>query len=257
VCIALHNSVKPGKAGAPAAVLPDVRSKIVIALVFILSIVTTAPYQLQIFLIYAGLLSWCAALMRVSLLYVITKASIVLPFSLVVAVGVPFFSAGETIEVFGVGMSVAGLWILAGVIMKSFLSAATLVLLVRTTSIDQLLRGLRGLGAPALLLDLLSLTYRYLFVLLDEAATLKQAAVARGYRPRWLPQAIIVGRLAGTLFLRSFYRAEHIYVAMRLRGYRQIMPYDKLSRLSFTNILFVVLFVLLLLSIRLIGPLPA
>ncbi len=176
-----------------------------------------------------------------------------LPFSLLVALGVPFFSAGETVACFGLELSVAGLWILAGVIMKSFLSAATLILLVTLTPINHLLQGLRGLGVPLLLLDLLNLTYRYLFVMLDEARTLKQAAIARGYKPKWLPQAIIIGRLAGALFLRSYYRAENIYAAMRLRGYQQIMPYDELPRYNLRKIVVVILFSILLISIRLSG----
>jgi cobalt/nickel transport system permease protein len=231
----------------------DVRCRILIALAFIVSIVSTAPHQLQIFLIYAGLLGWSAALTRVPLLYLVGKASIVLPFSLVVVLGVPFFSGGETVDILGLGLSITGLWILAGVMMKSFLSAATLVLLVHVTPINQLLQGFRGLGVPRLLLDLLSLTYRYLFVMLDEAAILKQAAVARGYRPKWLPQAIIIGRLAGTLFLRSFYRAENIYAAMRLRGYQHLMPYEKLPGFGLINIAAVVLFILLLVAIRVGG----
>ncbi|MBN1378050.1 MAG: cobalt ECF transporter T component CbiQ [Gammaproteobacteria bacterium] len=229
----------------------DVRSRILITLLFIISIVTTAPYQLLMFLIYAGLISWGAALARISLVTVFGRALIVLPFSLVVALGVPFFTGGETVVFFGLELSIAGLWTLAGVVMKSFLSASTLVLLITVTPINLLMQGLRGLGVPVLLIDLLNLTYRYLFVMLEEAMTLRQAAIARGYRPKWLPQAVIVGRLAGTLFLRSFYRAENIYAAMRLRGYKQVMPSDALPKYEWTSIMMVVLFVFMLISIRL------
>jgi cobalt/nickel transport system permease protein len=98
------------------------------------------------------------------------------------------------------------------------------VLLVSATPFSALLAALRGLGMPALFLDLLALTYRYIFVLVGEAMRLKRAAAARGYRPRWLPQAVIVGRMAGSLFVRSYERAERIYGAMRLRGYDGRLP---------------------------------
>jgi cobalt/nickel transport system permease protein len=228
----------------------DVRSRILMALAFIVSIVTTAPQQLLVFLIYAGIISWCIALARLPLAVVFGRALIVLPFSLLVAIGVPFFSGGETVTVFGLALSVTGLWTLIAVILKSFLSVSTLLLLIVVTPINQLSQGLRALGVPALLLDLLNLTYRYLFVMLDEAMTLKQAAIARGYRPKWLPQAIIIGRLAGTLFLRSFYRAENIYAAMQLRGYKHIMPSEDLPEYHWSSVMMVILFIALLLVFR-------
>ena len=228
----------------------DVRGKIIITLLFIVCVVTTSPQQLLGFLIYAGLLSWSIALSRLSMLHIFSRAAIVLPFSLLVAISLPFYATGETVSVLGIKLSVGGLWILAGVLMKSFLSVAALITLVSTTPVHRLTQGLRGLGVHALFVDLLNLTYRYLFVLQKEASRLKLAAVARGYRPRWLPQAVIVGRLAGTLFLRSFYRAERIHAAMHLRGYRHTMPDDDIPKLTRLNLFVLSSLVCLLIVIR-------
>jgi len=202
----------------------DARVKAIAALFFILMVVTTPPQHLLAFVIYAGLIAWTAALAQVPLAFVAGRALLVLPFSALVALGLPFLGGGETITVLGIGLSVKGLWVLAGAAMKSLLGVAALVLLVSTTPFSMLLAGMRGLGAPALFIDLLALTYRYLFVLFGEGMRLRRAAAARGYRPRWLPQAAIVGRLAGNLFIRSYERAERVYGAMRLRGYSGQMP---------------------------------
>jgi len=202
----------------------DARAKSVAALFFILIVVTTPPQHILAFAVYAGLLLWLTALARVPVAFIAARAAMALPFSALVAIGLPFLGGAETISILGLTLSVNGLWVLAGVAMKSMLSVAALTLLVSTTHFNSLLAGLRALGAPALFLDLLGLTYRFLFLLAGEAMRLKRAAIARGYSPKWLPQAAIVGRLAGNLFVRSYERAERVYGAMRLRGYDSRMP---------------------------------
>ena len=96
--------------------------------------------------------------------------------------------------------------------------------LVSTTPFARLLGALRWMRVPGIFVDLLALTYRYLFVLVDEAMTMRRAAAARGYAPRWLGQAALIGSLAGSLFVRSYERAERVYGAMLLRGYGSRLP---------------------------------
>ena len=228
----------------------DARVKAIVTLSFILTVVTTPPQHLLAFVTYGGLILWIAALSRVPLAFIARRAALVLPFSAFVAIGLPFLGGSETIIVLGVHLSVKGLWILAGAAMKSVLGAAALALLVSTTPFAKLLAALRGLGAPALFMDLLALTYRYIFVLVDEGMRLRRAAVARGYAPRWLPQAAIVGRLVGSLFIRSFERAERVYGAMRLRGYSSRMPTAAAPRLRATDALALIVFAATLAAAR-------
>jgi cobalt/nickel transport system permease protein len=204
----------------------DPRAKAALALAFVLVAVSTPPQHLLAFAIYAGLLAWTAALARVPMGFLLERAALVLPFSALVALGLPFMGGGERVDLLGgrFSLSVPGLWLLAGAAMKSFLGAFCMALLVSTTPFSLLLAGLRRLGAPGLLIDLLALTYRYVFLLVDQAMRLKRAAIARGYRPRWLPQAAIVGRMVGSLFVRSYERAERVHGAMLMRGYSGLMP---------------------------------
>jgi cobalt/nickel transport system permease protein len=79
---------------------------------------------------------------------------------------------------------------------------------------------------------------------------LKRAAAARGYSPKWLPQAVIVGRLVGSLFIRSYERAERVYGAMRLRGYGSRMPTAAAQRLRMTDALAPAVFAVALVVVR-------
>ncbi|MGF1577136.1 MAG: cobalt ECF transporter T component CbiQ [Cyanophyceae cyanobacterium] len=112
-----------------------------------------------------------------------------------------------------------------------FVSILTLsFVLLGTTPFVTLLRSLRSLGLPALMADMMMLSYRYLFEVGDTLATMRQAMKLRGfqlYRPQqgwvWPDLAAVahVSALLGTLLLRSYDRSEQVYKAMKLRGYGQ------------------------------------
>lgn len=207
----------------------DPRTKLVLTLAFVGCAVSTPPTRLAAFVGYTGLLLCAIGWARVPVRYVLVRTAAVLPFSLLAAAWLPFLHVGPALELWdgGVRLSVSGLWLLAGVMMKSLLGTAAAILLAVTTPLPALAAGLRKLGAPVIFVDTLTLIYRYLFVLVEEAGRLRRAAAARGYRPRWLGQALLIGRLVGQLFLRSYERAERVYGAMLQRGYRGSMPVSR------------------------------
>ena len=96
--------------------------------------------------------------------------------------------------------------------------------LLGTTPFLDLLAALRSLGLSPLLTDMTLLTYRYLFNIATQLATMRQAMRLRGHGLRrqtlqrqwgWLVA------LFGSLLLRSYERSQRVYQAMRLRGYGQ------------------------------------
>ena len=230
----------------------DARTKIIIALLFVMLEVSIPPQHLLSFIIYAGLLLWSVALSRVPVGFVLKRALMVLPFSALVALGLPFVRGGEMVVFFGIHFSVTGLWILLGTTMKSMLGAVALIMLVSTTPFNRLLDGLRRLGIPTIFVDMIALTYRYLHILIEEATRLRRAAIARGYAPKWLPQAIIVGRLVGNLFIRSYERAERVYGAMHLRGYNGQLPMSTYSPFPVHERLVLALMIMILITVRLL-----
>ncbi|MEO1519191.1 MAG: cobalt ECF transporter T component CbiQ [Cyanobacteria bacterium J06633_2] len=97
------------------------------------------------------------------------------------------------------------------------------------------IQSMRSLGLPHLLADMTLLTYRYLYDVMSNLATMKRAMRLRGfgYRPvsnsttrtlLFIPRRRtlqLLASLAGSLFIRSYEQSEHIYKSMRLRGYGQ------------------------------------
>jgi cobalt/nickel transport system permease protein len=97
----------------------------------------------------------------------------------------------------------------------------TLVLvLLATTPVHVLFKAARALWLPRVLVLLLLLTYRYVFLLMDEFARLRVALRVRGFRNRAdMHSYRTVGQVAGTLLVRSHERSERVGQAMQCRGF--------------------------------------
>jgi cobalt/nickel transport system permease protein len=104
--------------------------------------------------------------------------------------------------------------------LRSTLCLLTIIAFAETTAVSDLLRGLRLIRVPTLLVTTLALMHRYLFVLADESSRMNRARAARtfttGRRLAWLQAASV----AGQLFVRATERAERVYDAMCARGWK-------------------------------------
>jgi len=104
--------------------------------------------------------------------------------------------------------------------MRGALCLATVILASNTTPFGELLRVLRRVRVPALLITTLALMHRYLFVLADETERMRQARASRTFARRrrfaWHALATVVSQL----FIRASERAERIYDAMCARGWK-------------------------------------
>jgi len=156
-----------------------------------------------------GAIAWS----RLPLFGALGRAAVVLPFSL--AFAAVCWVAGDASR--GVHLAV-----------KSYLSALAVLLVVSTTGLPNLLRGLGALGAPRFLLMVVKFLYRYLFVISEEAQHMAKAALSRGAtaagvmgRPARFRAA--AGALA-VLFARSHGRATEIHRAMLARGFQGQFP---------------------------------
>lgn len=96
-----------------------------------------------------------------------------------------------------------------------------------------MLSAMRAYRLPRALGETLAFALRYLGVLREEASRMLQARAARGGGGGTLAlRAGSTGAIVGSLFLRSFERAERISLAMAARGYRGALPLTDLESLS-------------------------
>jgi cobalt/nickel transport system permease protein len=215
----------------------DPRAK-TLGLLTVTIVAVSAPVELwPVFAACAAVLAAVAALARVPARTVWRRARVVLaPVALVALVS-----------------PLAGGWeVGAGVAAKAAIGTVAAVLLGATTAFPALLRGLEALRLPRLMVLIAGLMYRYLFVIVEEAARMRTALVSRAYAPRTALQAGPIGRAAGTLFLRSYVRGERVHLAMLARGYGGRMPELRPLRLGAADVAFVALLLVALVPLRLL-----
>src|SRR5262249_24538064 len=119
-----------------------------------------------------------------------------------------------------VGLSPTGLLQALVILLKSLAVVSLLLVLWATATPETNFKAAHAVGVPGLLVQLLALSYRYLFLLVEEFRRLPIAMRLRAYRPRgnWHSYRIL-GQVTGTLLVLSVERAERVGQAMRCRGF--------------------------------------
>ena len=129
--------------------------------------------------------------------------------------------AGDETATLGfVTISLTGSWRLAVLSAKLAAMISLILVLLATTPLPDVFKAARALGFPRLLVLLMLLTYRYVFLLMEEFARLRIALRVRGFRNRAdLHSYRTIGQVSGTLLVRSQERSERVGHAMRCRGF--------------------------------------
>jgi cobalt/nickel transport system permease protein len=236
----------PHRAGDSPIHRLDPRVKVVLALLFILTVSLTPFAAFGTYGLLWAVVMAAVLLAHVGPGYVVRRSMVALPFALA-AVTLPFTIPGEPLWVLplwgGLTLSVEGTARFVSILVKSWISVQMAILLVTVTPFSDLLWGLRALHVPQPLIAIVGFMYRYLFVLADEVLRMVRARAARsatlpgrrsGGSLWW--RGKVAGRMAGSLMIRSFERSERIYSAMLARGYRgemHVLAPPRLERADF------------------------
>lgn len=148
-------------------------------------------------------------------------------FLLVVVLILPFVS-GQTI-VMSIGpldLRQEGL-IAVLLIATRFLSILTIgLILFGTAPLLTTIKAMRALGLPAILADMVLLSFRYLHEIGSDLQKMQISMSLRGFnKRRFSTRALsIAAWLGGSILVRSYERSEWVYKAMILRGYGHAPP---------------------------------
>lgn len=197
--------------------------KLVAGVGFVIGVVATPREAIWAFALFALALvafSWGA---RLKPAFVASRMVVEIPF-VAVALLLPFFGGGDTVEILGVTLSEPGLWTMWNILIKATLGLWASVILGSTTTVPDLLAGLERLRLPAAVIGIAGFMLRYVDVVLGQFGRMRRAMDSRGYRPRSLRQSRPMAAATGTLFIRSFERGERVFLAMTARGYTGTMP---------------------------------
>ena len=230
----------------------DPRIKIIglgLMILFIVSVDILLPLN---FLAMGALLTGLVVLSQVPLAFVCKRSLIIIPFSVMIALFLPFAKEGQVLYQFNI-LSISlqvtqeGLRLFMTIVTKSFFSIVAMILLTATIPFNRILNALGLLKCPRMIILVLSFMYRYVFVIGDEFMKMRQAKLSRSVNVTWRREMKTLAAMLGVLFLRSYERAELVYLAMCSRGFRGahiICPHE--FRLTFKDIAFLVVIVVYL-----------
>ncbi len=155
--------------------------------------------------------------------YLARRMWIEVPF-LVFAVLLPFVATGPRVEVGFLSLSEPGLVAAGGLAAKGTLGVLASLTLAATTEPADVLRGLRRLRMPDLLVQIMSFMLRYLDVVTADLGRMTTSMRSRGSDPRSPRHWPALARSMGALFIRSYERGERVHLAMLSRGYDGELP---------------------------------
>ena len=92
------------------------------------------------------------------------------------------------------------------------------LIIIATTPMDKLAHELIRIKIPRIFVMQIMLTFRYISMLITEASNMMTAYHLRSSRQNGI-RLEHAGTFMGQLLLRSFERAEKVYVAMKCRGF--------------------------------------
>lgn len=197
--------------------------KIVAVFAFVVAVALTPRQAVWAFVVDAAILSVAVRLARVPVRFLLARLAVITPF-VAFALFIPFIAGGTRTEIWGVSVSVEGLWAMWNVLAKASLGATASIVLAATTEVPDLIRGLGRLRLPAVVVAIAGFMIRYLELIAAEMRRMRVAMTARGYDPRWLWQAKPIASASGALFIRSYERGERVHQAMLARGFTGAMP---------------------------------
>lgn len=217
------------------------RIKIVVFLTFILAVIFTPLNSFVSFGLYSLLLMSLIVISGVPWSFIFQRMAVILPFILMVTIFMPFMTHRD------------GLALLGNILLRALLSSLCMILLMNSTPFADFLKAMEKLRFPQIMIMILSFMYRYLFVAQDEILRMVQAKESRSVGcSRWLATKTFANML-GVLFIRSYEKAEAVYLAMCSRGFNgkiRTMTDFKVGR---KDIAFLFCMLIILFSIRLTG----
>ena len=145
-------------------------------------------------------------------------------FTGVIALPAPFVTPGRTLAhlpIVGWPITAQGLTAAAFLIMRVEAAATLTVLLVLSTPWSHILKALRVLRLPVILVVILGMTYRYIFLLLQSAHDMLESRRSRMVGELDGPaRRRVAAASAGVLMSKSAQLSSGVYMAMQSRGFR-------------------------------------
>jgi cobalt/nickel transport system permease protein len=137
-----------------------------------------------------------------------------------------FITPGRTLAIIGydkyfLSITWEGVYKAVCFTLRVWVCVASLTLLVLTTKFSELVHALEKFKMPKVLIVMTAITYRFIFLFINEAHRMLLAKEARTVKKEGKLQTMkSLAHIISTLFIRAYERGERVYMAMMARGYK-------------------------------------
>jgi cobalt/nickel transport system permease protein len=212
-----------GKKGFLQSINPLVKLAVTIFMIVVSLFVYWLPYLLMLCIIPVVL----ALASKIPLKGFMARTLFMPLFAAVISVPILFITQGNPVfsadlGLFTLTITFEGLMRFLTFSLRVWFCVASLTLFTLSTGFDAILHLLASLKVPSIIIQMFSLTYRYLFVSIHELQKVLIAKEARTYINRRnvnMDSLKHSGAMLATLFIRTYERSERVYLAMKSRGF--------------------------------------
>ncbi len=200
----------------------DPRAKILVTALYIVVVMSVSPDRIAALMPFVLFPSLGLGIAGIPVTPIIRRLAIALPFAAMIGALNLVVDREIAGTIVGIGLT-GGVISFASILIRAVLTVSAALLLVSVTGMHRIGAGLAMMGVPGIFVTQVLFLVRYLFVISDEAVSMRRAVDLRsaGNRPglsRGLPMRLY-GSLLGNLLVRSLDRAVRVHRAMRARGF--------------------------------------
>jgi cobalt/nickel transport system permease protein len=188
----------------------DPRSKIVCVLCLSILIAMTPGSNYLKFLVYLGLVTGLGIVARVPVKRYLLRLLFLVPM-LIFLVAAQLLFSGKAME--------ENLYIISGLLMKTFLIFSAVGVLVTTVQLYSIIKSLEKMKVPVIFTTMMAFAYRYVHLFRREAERMATARKSRsfGRKRKWSERKDTL-KIVPVFIFRVLERSRRIYAAMLSRG---------------------------------------
>ncbi|WP_216828694.1 cobalt ECF transporter T component CbiQ [Alkalihalobacterium elongatum] len=192
------------------ALVWESRAKLISAIIYIFGVISL--HTVSFALIAYSFSIFASLVMGISFLTLLKRYLLIAPFVLLMTIPL-VFGGGIPLDPDRIAFALL-------IILKAVTSMTVLTIILETQSVDQFMNSLAHLKVPSIMITVLLLSYRYVFLFLDDIQKMQLALKTRFFNGGIsINNLKVYGQLTGALLLKSLDRSEKVFQAMVSRGF--------------------------------------
>lgn len=225
--------------------------KLLVTAIYLVTVISFGGEQISgliVFFFYPALLM---AFGEIPFRPLVGRLLIALPFTIFAGLSNMLVSREAAMIIGGVVIT-QGMITFVSILMKTILTVSAVLILIATTSMNDLLYAMLYFHIPDILVMQITMTFRYLSVLIGEVSVMYHAYILRAPREKGI-KLKDMGPFLGQLIIRSFDRAERIYHAMKCRGFEGGFTFSNRGRIPVQQWFYLAIITGLLIVLRIVN----